>query len=509
MSQTLEGRVTAAQRLHDPYLELPFDVPEGAAAIELSYRHDAGSVLDLGLFDPDVGAFPSLQGFRGWSGGARSRVMVTADRATPGYLPGPLKPGRWRVVLGLAAVAPGGCNYRVEVCVHSSTPAAVPGLHDRHDEPLVKEAGAEHDRSAAAGPRWYPADLQSHSHHSDARGSLLDLRAAALARQLEVLSVTDHNTVSHHQPMTALACPELLWLPGTELTTYRGHANVWGVQGWVDFRVRSQADLETLVEHVHERGGLFSVNHPKRSPGCIGCDWEYRVPANIDCLEAWQGPWWLRNWESLERYDELLREGRRLTLVGGSDRHQPEGPDRDPEEVRLGSPTTWLWLEERSGAAVVEALRAGRASVSEQPSGPFLEVEVLPAEPDAPGSRPKSVPGAAVRGGDELRATVLGAVGERLRWIGAGGVLRERRVDAERFEDTWRPTRVGPFVRAEVVAEASLAARKARLVELAKGRDLPLGVKVEEPFGEPYRLALANPVYFEDRAGGALTAERP
>ena len=484
MSLVLQGRVTPAERLRDPYLELPFDVPDGAAAVEVRYRHDAGSVLDLGLVDPRLGPFPSREGFRGWSGGAREHVMLTRTRATPGYLAGPLFSGRWHVLLGLAAVAEAGCAYRVEVTVHlHNEPADVPGL----------AATPERGASAAAaptpprdGPGWYRADLQSHSHHSDARGSLHDLQAMALARGLDVLAVTDHNTVSHHAPLAALASPALLWLPGMEVTTYRGHANVWGVDGWVDFRIRSQADIDTLIDHVHARGGLFSVNHPKTSPGCIGCDWEYAIPAGIDCLEAWQGPWFLRNWESLERYDALLRTGRRVTLVGGSDRHQPPLPDHDPPALQLGSPTTWLWLETRSQGGVLEALRGGRVSVSEDPDGPFISIAVGHTHmgghlPDAAGRR--------------AHAVVHRGAGERLRWLGPAGVLREVAIDDDRFEDTWTLDDVGPFVRAEVVAATSLAARRQALERGARERGLPRGLDPAAPFGQPYRLALSNPVY--------------
>jgi len=477
------GRVTPGDRRRDPYLELPFEVPEGATAVEVRYAFDPGSVLDLGLLDPHAGPFPSRYGFRGWSGGARDHVMVTPTRATPGYLPGPLPPGGWHVLLGLAAVAQGGCSYRVEVEVHvDAEPAAVTGLEADAERP-AEERPASPGRT---GPGWYRADLQSHSHHSDARGSLHDLQTAAIARGLDVLAVTDHNTVSHHAPLAAMACDQLLWLPGIEVTTYRGHANVWGVDGWVDFRVRSDGDVVTLLEHVHARGGLLSVNHPKHSPGCIGCDWEYAVPEGIDAVEAWQGPWWLRNWESLERYDALLREGRRVTLVGGSDRHQPAGQDRDPPMLRLGSPTTWLWLAERSQANVLGALRRGYATVSEAPEGPFLTIAVggVAMGGEAPSDRTAPA-----------TATVLGARGERLRWIAAEGVVREVAIDADRFEDAWTPNVGGPFLRAEVVADGGLVARREAFERLTRGRSLPLGLDVTEPFRQPYRLALGNPVY--------------
>lgn len=489
MTLAFEGHVTADDRARDPYLELPFEVGAGAVRISVGYRHDAGSVLDLGLLDPSVGPFPSATGLRGWSGGARDHVEVGLDRATPGYLPGPLPSGTWRVLLGLAAVAPGGCSYRVEVEVDVEVDEAAEAregpTHDGRARPAADHASPAHG-AHHTGPRWYRGDLQSHTHHSDARGSLEDLRSAALARGLEYLAVTDHNTVSHHAPIDRFATDALLWLPSTEVTTYRGHANVWGVDGAVDFRVRSDADVAALVAHVHARGGLFSVNHPKAAPGCIGCDWEYPIPTDLDALEAWQGPWAYRNWESLERYDRLLRAGRRVTLVGGSDRHQPPGPDTDPEPLRVGSPTTWLQLAARTRADALAALREGRATVSEGPEGPFLEIEVS-------GSGMGSIVAAAPT--LRCRARIRGARGERLRWIGADGPIREVAIDDDAFEDACSLAAGGAFVRAEVVADASLDARRAALRSSGAERRRAAGIEETAVFARPYRLALSNPVY--------------
>lgn len=488
MTQRHVVRVGPDDSARDPFVEVPFEVGDDATAIEVRYRHDAGSIIDLGLLDPRIGPFPSVDGFRGWSGGARDHVVLTPTVATPGYLPGPLTRGTWRVLLGLASVAPDGCEVQVEVTVHRAAPPDVPGRPPPQGAARADpEDRARRDDADTVEHGWYRADLQSHSHHSDARGSLLDLRTMALARGLDVLAVTDHNTISHHAPLDALRTPALLWVPGMELTTYRGHANVWGVDGWIDFRVRSDDDVTTLLRHVHERGGVLSINHPKHSPGCIGCDWAYpSVPSGVDCLEAWQGPWWLGNWESLERYDALLREGRRLTLVGGSDRHQPPLPDDDPPELQLGSPTTWLHLERRSLDAVLATLCAGRVTVSEGPHGPFLAIGV-------DGTPMGATLATNVVG--EATAHVDGAAGERLRWLSAAGVVREVAIDDPRFVDRWRPGPIDRFLRAEVVADGSLAARRQRLANAAALRPLPYGLTIDAAFAQPYRLALSNPVY--------------
>jgi hypothetical protein len=459
---------------HEMVAALGFDVPDGCTRIAVAYEYDAGQILDLGLMDPEAGAFPSERGFRGWSGGARSEAFVTESDATPGYLPGPLLPGRWQVLLGRAKVEPQGCRYRVTIDLD------------------VDDPGASSDR-------WYAGDLQSHTHHSDARGSVADLLHAAAERGLDFLAVTDHNTIAHHADLNryALTPPaRVLPIAGMEVTTYRGHANVWGARGWVDFRIGSEADLPALIERVHALGGLFSINHPKPQPGCIGCDWTYpTIPDGVDALEAWQGPWWLGNWASLARYDALLASGRRITLVGGSDRHQPAPPDRDPEALRVGSPTTFVNARARGVAALLRAIAAGRAFVAESPRGPRLEVHGVAGDAMVPMGG--SLPG---EGPKVLRAHVLGARGERLRWVGAAGVLREVSLGTDDAVDLFTTENPGAFVRAEVIADASLPERLRELSAFAAKRPLPYGLTPDAVAAQAWRLALANPIYLASGA---------
>lgn len=470
-----EGRVTAADRRASPLIYLPFEVLEGTTRLDISYGYGEGHILDIGLFDPALEPFPSRRGFRGWSGGARTTFFVATDEATPGYLPGPITPGKWQVVLGLAQVAAPPCRYWVEVAFST---AARSTLEVAACWPEVSKP-----------PKWYRGDLQSHTHHSDATGSLRDLCSAARARGLEFLAVTDHNTCSHHPHLAAASSAELLLVPGEEVTTYRGHANVWGVEGWVDFRLRRERDLRDLLEQVAQRGGVFSVNHPKTSPGCIGCDWTYPIPEMTNCFEAWQGPWWYRNWESLARYDAQLMLGRRLTLVGGSDRHQPGWPDSAPAFLQVGSPTTWLYLDAFSVSGVLRALRAGRAFVSESPEGPRLEIWATEASmgEDLPVREHEPI---------SLGACVIGAKGDTLRWVGTSGCVRDLTISEDTFYDRWRWPAYGPYIRAEVRASVD---KRSRALEACRAyfevEKIPMGLSWQEVSAQPLIRALSNPVY--------------
>jgi hypothetical protein len=135
----------------------------------------------------------------------------------------------------------------------------------------------------------------------------------------------------------------------------------------------------------------------------------------------------------------------------------------------------------------LDALRHRTASVSEGPEGPFLEIEVDGA-PMGSRLEPAAVHRAVAR--------VTGADGETLRWVGAGGPAREVPIVGDAFEDGWRFAADGPFLRAEVVAAATLGERLATVRSVATTRGLPPGLDVDTIQRHAYRLALSNPVTF-------------
>jgi hypothetical protein len=368
LEQTFHKRFTP-QDQDIPYRLVPFDVPEGTASLTIRYeyvnasdRHKVGReasgtdpahpVIDLGLFDPRGHAFLGAAGFRGWSGSARAEVTLSPAEATPGYLPGPLYSGTWHAILGLYQIAPEGCDVTVTVTL-------TPGKTTGATPPAYIPAGVLRE-----GAAWYRGDLHAHTHHSDATADVATLAAAARAQGLDFCGVTDHNTVSHLPHLAAHTSPDLLLIPGVEITTYRGHANVWGVRTWQEFRAQTNDEMRQIRERVRAQGLLFSINHPKYG----GPPWEYESAVDADAVEAWQAPWWLSNYQSLAFWDALLRTGKRPTLVGGSDKHQ--GPfDGTLGGYEVGTPTTWVYAEALSEEAILDGIRRGHVFVSRNPRG--------------------------------------------------------------------------------------------------------------------------------------------
>ncbi|MEV7419612.1 CehA/McbA family metallohydrolase [Streptomyces sp. NPDC089919] len=341
------------------FVYLPVDVPPGTGELRVSYTYDRpavppgtpGNALDIGLFD-QRGTALGGRGFRGWSGGARSEFFVRADAATPGYLPGPLDPGRWWIALGPYTVAPQGLAYEVTVTLLPATGDPAP----------VAVAAAPPARARGRGRAWYRGDCHLHSAHSDGRLTPAEIAARARAAGLDFVNASDHNTHSPHAEWAAAAGPDLLVLTGEEITTRTGHVLAVGTDPgtFVDWRYRSRDNRFGRFAHqIRRAGGLVVPAHPHAT--CIGCAWKFGF-GEADAVEVWNGPWTPDDEVSLASWDATLRGGaaadgreggRWLPALAHSDFH------RDPD--RVGSPQTVVLAEDLSRPAVLAALRAGRA----------------------------------------------------------------------------------------------------------------------------------------------------
>ncbi|WP_406045241.1 CehA/McbA family metallohydrolase [Micromonospora sp. NBC_00898] len=345
---THRGSWSLRDRAEDIMRALPVTVAPGTAAltVRLDYPRAAG-VLDLGCVGP--------AGFRGWSGGARDTFTIAADRATPGYLPGELEPGEWQVLLRLHRVPPEGLEFELTATTSSTPPAAEPApvappRPQRPARPAVPEVD---------GQRWLAGDLHAHTVHSDGVQTIDELAALAVSRGLDFLAVTDHNTVSHHPWLPGSARRYgITLLPGQEVTTDRGHANVFGPVGWIDFR----RPADEWLGAAERAGGLLSVNHPLGGD----CAWRQPVTARTRLVEVWHSGWWDRTWGAPLAWAQAWRPD--VVPVGGSDFHRP-GADALP-----GAPTTWVLVDgdPADEATVRDALAAGRTAVSAGPDAPLL-----------------------------------------------------------------------------------------------------------------------------------------
>ncbi len=350
----------------DRYPEVPFEL-DGAGSVEVTLRYDSdAAVVDLGCVGPATDEVPA---WRGWSGGARDRFVISRDAATPGYVPGAMPDGRWAVVLGLHRVPATGVEVEVTVTTPASGPVEPePPAPPRPDTPR----GSARGLPAPDGLTWFAADFHSHSTHSDGSSSLAELAHRAAANGLDVLAVTDHNTVSHHPHLPGVgATYDIDLIAGQEVTTARGHANAFGEIGWIDFR----QPADTWVAEVAARGGLLSINHPVEGD----CSWQHPLAVLPPALELWHIGWF-QDLASTAMWGWWQRWRPDAVVVGGSDFHTP-GQGYPP-----GLPTTWVAAADRSPEAIMAGVAAGRTAMcwSPAPCPTLLRVgdEVLALDAD-------------------------------------------------------------------------------------------------------------------------------
>lgn len=355
----LTGTITGVDHQH--FIAKPFAVPLDATAVtvDFSYDHSAGTVIDLGLLDN--------QRFRGWSGGNKARFVVGATIATPSYLSGPVAGKRLTLLLGIPNARPDSrADWRAEISFERTRPAAQLPLR--------------------SGPGWYRGDFHTHTGHSDGNctndanirvpcPTYRSVEAAARAN-LDFLAVTDHNTVSHLSDLVALqpAFSKLLLIPGQEVTTFFGHANIYGTAALAEFRVGTFEfpDGAAWASAVAPLGGLVSVNHPSLPSGeaCMGCGWTMPNTdwTSVTAIEIANGGAMAIAGNRLDTplsgipfWEKRLSEGHQIAPISGSDNHNPD--IAAPDARAIGAVLTAVWADALSSADVLAGIRRGRVFV--------------------------------------------------------------------------------------------------------------------------------------------------
>ncbi len=375
----LTGRVSPSPRVH--YRMHTFDLAPGAArlTVRLRFHKERLCQLFLAVFDPQEyrGTRMNPAGY----GDITLELQLGEREAGPGALPGPLRPGRWRVMVDIERTTE-TADYVVEVVAEAEMVDAIVPTGDRTGRAT---SGANDAPVIVRGAGWYRGELHAHSWNSDGKVPVWQVVEAARAYGLDFLALTDHFTTAGWRDLAGAGGSDLALLHGLELTGHGGHANLHGLHRWVniyadgpalDTRNRptavgpaettdpdAQWDINAVARAAHEQGGLFCVNHP--FSGDLGWryhafDWDL-----ADLMEIYhhlEGP---HNALALGLWDEHLRQGRRIIGVAGIDSHHPR-----EQRHRLGQCFTYVHARELSEAGIIAGLRAGRVYAS---LGPRLE----------------------------------------------------------------------------------------------------------------------------------------
>lgn len=180
---------------------------------------------------------------------------------------------------------------------------------------------------------------------------------AALSCGIDIIGITDHNTVEGIDVIRLAADQNgLVVFPGVELSTTGGHVialfendapvadlrdflNDCGLpqQGWGDAMITAQSSLEDVIEKIHERGGVSIAAHIERWPsGFLESNQPRRVKIRIHgnsrlgALEI-----------TVPRNKALWNNGQvrdypaKHACIQGSDAHAPEEIGRRPVYIKM------------------------------------------------------------------------------------------------------------------------------------------------------------------------------
>ena len=453
----VEGNIDADRA--GGYLQIPFQVPAGSTAIRVQYSYDQPgglcslpsgnrNTLDVGVYDPRASGEDEFTAAdsRGWSGSSVRDLAIArngftddatydADRkafvhgyTTRAYRPGAIPAGEWAVELGLgfidSADPDGGIDYRVRVQTTDSS-----DWTGQPWNPVPNDPG-----TVRTGAGWYSGDLHAHGEMEPGNATMTQTFDSAFSPMsgggagLDFLTVVDHNNDVAHRDLGTYQAqnPDHLIVPGTEVTTYRGHYNNQGSGPFVDFRAGpvyagepaspvgstlDDSDLATVrgmtppreqFARIDSAGGWTQINHPtifRNQPDqCRGCAWGYSEAEtdydSVDAVEVQTGPAGIPansptifnpfTRDAFAFYEAALDGGAHLAAVGSSDDHQGGGGSGITYSP-VGSAATVVYAEELSEQAIVDAVRGDHTYVKLfGPTGPDIELTAaVPGRPEA------------------------------------------------------------------------------------------------------------------------------
>ncbi|MFN2195191.1 MAG: CehA/McbA family metallohydrolase [Anaerolineales bacterium] len=252
----------------------------------------------------------------------------------------------------------------------------------------------------------YVANLHMHTRYSDGYGLHKDIAQAALAAGIDIVFVTDHNVlVQGPEGYYREGDRRVLLLIGQEVhdqarLPQKNHMLVLGADRDV---AQLAYEPQRLVDNIRQAGGLSFLAHPadpaapaigEEDLGWVSWDLE-----NFTGLEIWNALselkarlktrlhafFYINNPEQvargpfdevLQKWDELLMEGKRIVGIGGSDAHAIPvklGPFKwtvFPYQFHFRAVNTHLLVPdpltgdtENDGVKILNALRKGNAFV--------------------------------------------------------------------------------------------------------------------------------------------------
>lgn len=357
-----------------------FQVPSACKQLRMTYTLDKqyGFLVFVAVKDPkgqirlqkQLSSTPVLQ------------IGETGRDTTLGGIPGRICEGKWQIEVCLFAehvhrlTGGKGISFSFEITDQGDTVEEYVGDNIWADAQFAY-SGYDQKKVYREGARWYKGDFHTHTRLSDGKELPAGASRKAELMGLDYYMATEHNVVHTGWPKTHVCV-----MPGVEVTTLLGHANLFGLTKrpesleaiWQDRKeAQIEEDILAVAAECRKNGWLFSVNHP------FLYVWQWLMHnlslMAMDCLEIINDPTYAAdanaqaeraNRMAVALSDLLWNDGYRICAVGGSDSHNLiEERYGDATEPSIpGDPATWLHMHDLTPEHVIEALRDCRCYVT-------------------------------------------------------------------------------------------------------------------------------------------------
>lgn len=432
------------------YIHLPFSVPKGIEKMEINYYYEGDeansrptgenkNVIDLAVLDPegsDVGT----------RGNNVYKVVISPSYSTEGYKTRKIDEGNWTIVLGAYMIKKKGVEVTFEISLFPEE------------------------------YRWLKGDTHLHTNNSDGKLTYFALAKKARKKGMDYIIITDHNNNTKGFSMPKIS--GLTVIRGLELTSYFGHINMFGCEKPYDntYAFNNFEEFKEINNQARNNGAIQSICHPL----CSLCPWKMGFEDfHFDLVEIWNGPMRKDNLKCIEFWDSLLREGKKIPMVGGSDYHQ----DYVVTDL-LGEPTTRVWAKSLAKEDILNSIKEGRSVVTKGVNSTMFEISVKDA---------KIGDSVKLDKGDEVKVKVLDMKrGHTLYLVDTKGRFFDFTAKRRGNYDFSVPLENTGYVRAEIMYnKRGLNKLIHKLVLLFM---LPKEAKEKVP---PFVWAITNPIYLD------------
>lgn len=188
---------------------------------------------------------------------------------------------------------------------------------------------------------FYKIDIHVHTKHSDSSSAIEDILDTARKKGLDGIAIADHDTVQGWIRASKLA-PDLLVIPGVEVTTKDGHLLLLGVKN----PPPKDLDAAAVSDYARRANGIIIVPHP--NVPFLSIREEIIREIRPNAIETYNAK---IPFMRIIKKNVKLAERLGLPQTGGSDAHS---------STTVGDMYTVVEAEEKSVNAILEAIRKGK-----------------------------------------------------------------------------------------------------------------------------------------------------